>query len=115
MPAPASGLHLNMRLCLPGAAITKQTWGPPPILRAAQPQSPFMLQLHVLNGNATLNWTDAPGARFLVQAATEIPTTGAVPWVTWPGEITSTNGHYSVVDDGSAPFRCYRVQRLPHP
>jgi hypothetical protein len=112
LPAPVGGFHLDMRLYLPGPAIVNQTWGPPPILRATQPQPPFMLQLHVLNGNATLNWTDAPGSRFLVQAATNIPTTGAVPWVTWPGEITSTSGDYSVVDDGSAPFRCYRVQRL---
>ena len=100
LPAPAGGFHVDMRLYLPGTNIVNQTWGPPPILRAAQPQSPFMLQLQVLNSNATLNWTGAPGSRFLVQAATNIPTTGAVPWVTWPGEIASTNGNYSVVDDG---------------
>ena len=115
LPAPAGGFHLDLRLYVPGPAIVNQTWGPPPILRATQPQSPFMLQLHVLHGNATLTWTDAPGSRFLVQAATQIPATGAVPWVTWPGEITSTNGNYSVVDDSSAPFRCYRVQRLADP
>ena len=115
LPAPAGGFHLVMRLYEPGSNIVNQTWGPPPILRTAQPQSPFMLQLRVLNGNATLNWTDSPGLRFLVQAAPQVPTTGAVPWVTWPDEITSTAGHYSVSDDGSAPARFYRVQRLPQP
>ena len=113
LPAPAGGFHLNMRLYLPASAIVNQTWGPPPILRGAQ--MPLMLQLHVLNGNATLNWTDAPGLQFLVEAATQIPATGAIPWVTLPGEITSANGYYSIVDDGSAPFRFYRVQRLPSP
>ena len=112
LPAPAGGFHLDMRCYWPGTGIVNQTWGPPPILRTTQPQLPFMLQLHVLNGNATLTWTDAPGSRFVVQAATNIPATGAVPWVTWPGEITSTNGSYCVADDGSAPVRFYRVQRL---
>ncbi len=109
LPAPVGGFHLNMRCYRPGSAIVNQTWGPPPILRATQ------LQLHLQNGNANLNWNDVPGLRFQVQTATQIPTSGAVPWDTWPGEITSTTGDYSFVDDGSAPARFYRVQRLPEP
>ena len=114
LPAPAGGFHVNLRLYLPGTNIVNQAWGPPPILRATQPQQ-VKLRLQVTDGTATLNWTDAPGSRFLVQTATQIPTTGAIPWVTWPGEITSSTGDYSVVDDGLAPSRFYRVLRLPLP
>jgi hypothetical protein len=114
LPAPAGGFHVNLRLYLPGSNIVNQTWGPPPILPATQPQQ-VKLRLQVTDGTATLNWTDASGSRFLVQTATQIPTTGAIPWVTWPGEITSSTGDYSVVDDGLAPSRFYRVLRLPLP
>lgn len=115
LPAPEGGFHLDMRCYLPGPDILSQSWGPPPILRDPPTQVSVTLRLGILNGRAHLTWTDAPGLRFQVQAATELPSAGAVPWVTWPGEVTSTNGDYSVVDEDPVPVRFYRVRRMPNP
>ncbi len=69
-------------------------------------------------GVVTIRWTALPGLRFQVQYATSIPPSGPIPWVPVPGEITSLDGNYRFVDDGSqtggpAPFKIYRLLLLP--
>lgn len=72
----------------------------------------------VVNDVVTIRWAAAPGQRFQVQYATRIPTDAPIPWVPLPQEITSADGNYSFMDDGSltggpAPYKIYRVLRLP--
>jgi hypothetical protein len=66
------------------------------------------------SGNVTLTWVADPGLRFQVQYADGIPAGGNIVWTTVPGEVTSADGTYEFVDDGSqtggmAPNRLYRV------
>ena len=110
LPAPTGGFHVNLRLYWPGPAIVNQTWGPPPILKV--PAFPT-LRIHALTGSVNVTWTDAAELRFQVQYATELPVSGAIPWTTMPGEVTSADGNYSFIDNFTAPFKYYRVQRLP--
>jgi hypothetical protein len=112
LPAPAGGFHLDMRLYWPGSAIVNQTWGPPPILKVLAPASPT-LRIQALNGSVKVTWADAAKLRFQVQFATDLPVSDAIPWTTMPGEVTSADGNYSFADDCTAPFKYYRVQRLP--
>jgi hypothetical protein len=107
LPAPVGGFHVIMRLYQPGSNIVNQTWGPPPILRGPT------LRIQALNGSAKVTWTDAVGLRFQAQFATELPAGSAIPWATLPGEVTSADGNYSFTDTCTAPFKYYRVQRLP--
>lgn len=72
----------------------------------------------VVNGVATFTWQAAPGLRFQVQYATEIPPDGVIVWTAVPGEVTSLTGDYSFTDDGSltgglTAFKIYRVVQLP--
>ncbi|MCB1127822.1 MAG: hypothetical protein KDM81_15115, partial [Verrucomicrobiae bacterium] len=69
-------------------------------------------------GTMTLSWSAPVGARFQVQYATGIPVDGPIKWITLPGEITSTDGNFSFVDDGSQtggsqPFKLYRLIQVP--
>jgi hypothetical protein len=112
LPAPADGFHLIMRLYLPGSNIVNQTWGPPPILKLLAPAGPT-LRIQALTGSVKVTWTNAAGLRFQVQSATDLPVSDAIPWSVMPGEVTSADGNYSFTDNCTAPFKCYRVQRLP--
>jgi hypothetical protein len=112
LPAPAGGFHVNLRLYLPGSNIVNQTWGPPPILKVLSPTSP-VLRIQAFTDNVRVTWADAAALRFLVQFATNLPASDAIPWTTMPGEVTSADGNYSFEDNCTAPFQYYRVQRLP--
>ena len=81
---------------------------------------PFTLTpvLDAANGHLTLTWTAAPGLRFRAQYATSIPADGPIQWVDIPGEITSADGNYQFMDDGSLtggdlPFKIYRIVLIP--
>lgn len=72
----------------------------------------------VNNGVVTFTWTAAPGLRFQVEYATTIDADGTIPWIPIPGEVTSADGTYVFVDDGSqtgggADFKIYRVRWVP--
>jgi hypothetical protein len=97
---------------MPGTNIVNQTWGPPPILDVLAPGGP-RLRIQALTGSARVTWTGVAGLRFLVQRATELPVTDACPWTTLPDEVTSADGSYGFTDNCTAPFKYYRVQRLP--
>jgi len=62
-----------------------------------------------------LQWTAPPASQFQVQWS---PTLPAVPWNTFNGLVSSTNGSFSFLDDGSqtvgiGPARFYRLLQLP--
>lgn len=68
----------------------------------------------VSSGTVTLTWTTQPGLRFQVQYANTIPPDGVIVWIPIPGDITSADGNYQFVDDGSqtggpAPVKFYRL------
>lgn len=110
LPAPPGNFNLLLRCYMPGAAIVNQTWAPPPIQKVLTPP---VLRAELVNGSVNVTWTDDAGLRFQVQYATEIPATGATPWVTVPGDVTSTSRDYRFADDRAAPAKYYRVLRLP--
>lgn len=75
-------------------------------------------EVEVGTGNVTLRWSAPAGQRFQVQYATGIPVDGPIQWITLPGEITSTDGDFSFVDDGSQtggtlPLKLYRLILVP--
>lgn len=110
LPAPSGNFNLLLRCYMPGAAIVNQTWGPPPIQRTLPAP---ILRAELVDGSVRVSWKDEPGMRFQVQYATEIPASGVFPWVTVPGDITSTNSDYSFADNCAASVEFYRVLRLP--
>jgi len=62
----------------------------------------------------SLQWSAANGSQFQVQWSPVLPTTS---WITLPNIITSSNGTFSFIDDGSqtggpAPARFYRLIQL---
>ncbi len=113
LPTPTAGrFNLQMRNYMPGADIMNETWDPPAVRKALPPARPT-LRAELVNGSVNVTWADAAGLWFQVQYATELPTGGAIPWTTMPGEVTSTNGNYRFADDCTAPIKHYRVLRIP--
>lgn len=75
-------------------------------------------QVRVEGDVVTLQWTALPGLRFAVQYVLSLPPSGAIPWATVPGTVTSATGLYTFVDDGSqtggaAPMKFYRLVLVP--
>jgi hypothetical protein len=76
----------------------------------------FTLGLPLINANGSvrLSWLTYPGLTFRVQFATAIPSSGPIPWLTIPVDLTSTTSAYAFLDDGTftgpwTPFRIYRL------
>ncbi|SPE63103.1 hypothetical protein SBV1_950024 [Verrucomicrobia bacterium] len=82
----------------------------------ASPLTPVNVTgISVVPQGLLLQWTAPPASQFQVQWS---PTLPAVPWNTFNGLVSSTNGSFSFLDDGSqtggiGPARFYRLLQLP--
>ncbi|RME93409.1 MAG: hypothetical protein D6766_08295, partial [Verrucomicrobia bacterium] len=89
-------------------------------VRTGDEEPPLALNpVVVVSGSEVrLSWSAPPGLRFRIEYATELPPDGNVNWIPVPGEITSADGQYEFVDDGSqtggmTAVKFYRIVPVP--